>query len=51
MERQLRIRGVRRKQIDEDKFAYALLLLAKSMKQESAESLNDEQSSDESEAA
>lgn len=31
MTRQLRVRGVRRKEIDEDKLAYALVLLAKEL--------------------
>lgn len=51
MERQLRIKGVRRKQIDEDKFAHALLLLAKAMQQESVDGADKRELPDATEAA
>lgn len=38
MERKIRVRGVRRKQLDEDKLAYAYMLLAKAIMEKPAES-------------
>jgi hypothetical protein len=54
-ERNVRVRGVRRKQIDEDKLALAFLLLAKTIHEQdqaTADATRDEQAgSDEPEAA
>lgn len=45
MNRQVRVRGIRRKQLDEDKLAYAFLLLARALREQ--DSRQDDQSKSE----
>jgi len=51
MERNIRVRGIRRKQIDEDKLALAFLLLAKVIHEQDAEKACAEPPDDKPEAA